>query len=174
MAKSKLTLYERFWRNVDAPECFSECWAWTGAKNRKGYGEFWISGRTRRAHRLAWAMINGPIPSGLVINHLCNTPSCVNVDHMEVVTPQRNTAYRDLQGRQRTPSGADHWSARSPEKIKRGRNHGGAKLSDLDVIDIRNRRASGETGASLARRYRVTETTISEIYKRKTWVHLPT
>jgi hypothetical protein len=39
------------------------------------------------AHRAAWEEVNGPIPEGHHIHHLCNNPGCVNVEHLECVTP---------------------------------------------------------------------------------------
>ena len=63
------------------------CINWTGALDRDGYG------RTRRglAHRVAYERQRGPIPDGLTIDHLCRNRSCVNVDHLEVVSRRENT-----------------------------------------------------------------------------------
>ena len=47
---------------------------------------------TDRAHRAFYMLHVGPIGSGLVIDHLCRTPACVNPDHLEPVTPEENTA----------------------------------------------------------------------------------
>lgn len=66
------------------------CIIWFGATN-KGYGKLTRHGRTWGAHRFAWTISRGPIPEGMVIDHLCRTPLCVNVAHMEVVTIQVNT-----------------------------------------------------------------------------------
>ena len=68
----------------------SGCILWTGAQN-KGYGKLGRRGKTWYAHRFAWTLANGPIPEGMVIDHLCRTPLCVNTDHMEVTTIQTNT-----------------------------------------------------------------------------------
>ena len=40
---------------------------------------------SRAAHRVAWELIRGPIPEGLVLDHLCRTSACVNPDHLEPV-----------------------------------------------------------------------------------------
>lgn len=66
------------------------CLIWTGATN-KGYGKLRRHKRTWAAHRFAWTIQRGPIPEGLVIDHLCRTPLCVNVAHMEATTIQVNT-----------------------------------------------------------------------------------
>lgn len=34
---------------------------------------------------------NGPIPPGLVIDHVCRVKHCVNPAHMEIVSPRDNT-----------------------------------------------------------------------------------
>lgn len=70
----------------------SDCILWTGPLGKEGYGSVWNSRRrqTDSAHRLAWERAYGPIPSGLVIDHLCRNRACVNVDHMEVVTNRVN------------------------------------------------------------------------------------
>lgn len=66
------------------------CILWTGAQN-KGYGKLWRDGKTWGAHRFAWTLKNGPIPDGMVIDHLCRTPLCINPEHMEATSIQVNT-----------------------------------------------------------------------------------
>ena len=66
------------------------CWEWTGAKNPAGYGLFWSGGRLRSAHIVAYEQINGTVPEGLELDHLCHNPSCVNPDHLEAVTHSIN------------------------------------------------------------------------------------
>jgi hypothetical protein len=83
---------ERFWEKVDKS---SDCWIWTGAKIR-GYGTFMVATRKDvRAHRWSYEQANGPIPPGLVINHLCRNPACVRPDHLEAVTQRENLRYSD-------------------------------------------------------------------------------
>ena len=82
---------DRFWSKVDkTPE--TECWHWTSAITTEGYGQFWFNRRPRLAHRLAYEMLVGPIPEGLVIDHLCRVRHCVNPAHMEPVTQAENNA----------------------------------------------------------------------------------
>lgn len=69
----------------------SGCWLWTGGCNGNGYGFMYINRVGLRVHRLAYTMYKGPIPTGLVIDHLCRMPRCVNPAHLEVVTQRINT-----------------------------------------------------------------------------------
>lgn len=75
-----------FWSYVFFHE--DGCWEWTGAKTAAGYGQF--TRRKEYAHRHAYEDLVGPIPEGLVIDHLCRNPSCVNPDHLEPVTQREN------------------------------------------------------------------------------------
>jgi len=80
-----------FWAKVAFTQ--ADCWEWRGSKSPKGYGAFHLRAPISRgvgAHRLAWEYMNGPIPHGLQIDHLCRNPGCVRPDHLEVVTQQEN------------------------------------------------------------------------------------
>lgn len=74
----------------------SGCWIYTGPLNHGGYGVISIGQRTdgrsiqRRAHRVAYEHLVGPIPDGLTLDHLCRTPACVNPSHLEPVTAAEN------------------------------------------------------------------------------------
>lgn len=91
MSVATSTLGERFWSKVDKTD---GCWNWIAGKNHYGYGSYRLNvdGRSfaAQAHRLAYEDQHGPISDGLVIDHLCRNPACVNPDHMEVVTRGEN------------------------------------------------------------------------------------
>ena len=74
----------RFWRKVDKSR--GSCWLWV-ASTRNGYGAFNLGldggNRSVLAHRFAWDDLRGPIPEGLVLDHLCGVRRCVNPDHLE-------------------------------------------------------------------------------------------
>lgn len=80
---------KRFWSKVDlkGPR---DCWLWLGCKDQHGYGQFSLQGRKPRAHRVAYEFAIGPIPDGLVTDHLCRNASCVNPLHVEPVTHGEN------------------------------------------------------------------------------------
>lgn len=66
------------------------CHHWVGPTYRRGYGEFYSEGARYAAHRVAYTWWRGPIPDGLVIDHLCRIPGCVNPEHLEAVTNAEN------------------------------------------------------------------------------------
>ncbi|MFB7677856.1 HNH endonuclease signature motif containing protein [Kitasatospora purpeofusca] len=66
------------------------CHLWTGCTTASGYGKFKLGGKTVRAHRFAYQQRHGPIMDGLVVDHLCRVPLCVNVAHLEAVTNREN------------------------------------------------------------------------------------
>jgi hypothetical protein len=77
----------------------SECWIWQLKTTTKtGYGVVRVGGKDLLAHRWHYEQVNGPIPVGLQIDHLCRVRDCVNPDHMQVVSPQENTR-RSLAGK---------------------------------------------------------------------------
>jgi hypothetical protein len=83
-------LLERFTaKYVVNPE--TGCWEWTAARFAgKPYGYIGVDGKPRQAHRVSYELHVGPIPEGLVIDHLCNVGYCVNPDHLQAVTQEEN------------------------------------------------------------------------------------
>lgn len=67
-----------------------DCLVWTGATYPSGYGQLRINNKVVRAHRYAWERANGPIPEGMVIDHMCFNRACVNVNHLRVGTDSLN------------------------------------------------------------------------------------
>ena len=87
----------RFWAKVNkngpiANPKLDRCWIWTGAKNDDGYGAFTpiIPRPQLRAHRYAYELTIGPIPSGLTLDHLCFVRHCVRPSHLEPATSRAN------------------------------------------------------------------------------------
>jgi hypothetical protein len=80
---------ERFWEKVDRS---GDCWLWMAGRISTGYGAFHpTKGTTVLAHRWAYENEVGPIPDGLVIDHLCRVRHCVRPSHLEPVTGQINS-----------------------------------------------------------------------------------
>lgn len=66
------------------------CHVWQGAVTKLGYGLTTRDGRRLYAHRDAYEIVHGPIPKGIVLDHLCRNPSCINPEHLEPVTQAEN------------------------------------------------------------------------------------
>lgn len=76
--------YSRQARRVDG------CLLWQGGLVRNGYAQFSVNSRAVYVHRWAWEQINGPVPAGLELDHLCRNRSCVDPAHLEPVTSREN------------------------------------------------------------------------------------
>lgn len=86
----------RFWSKVDkngpgSKPHLGPCWVWTRALQTAGYGNAWIDGTSRTAHKVAWVWANGPVPDGLQLDHLCENRTCCRPDHLEPVTSRENS-----------------------------------------------------------------------------------
>ena len=81
------TMEERFWSKVDKG---ASCWLWTGTKDRKGYGKFWLGDRKESAHRTSWRLSGRDLDPALTLDHICRNASCVNPDHLDMVTMREN------------------------------------------------------------------------------------
>lgn len=67
------------------------CWLWRGRLDRDGYGIFYLRGKSRKAHRVAYATAHAMyMPPDMVIDHVCRVRSCVNPAHMDLVTSREN------------------------------------------------------------------------------------
>jgi len=90
MSKPKDDLI-RFWDKVVIAN--DGCWLWTGAVNSNGYAHFYVPNTPSRpvcAHAWIWQLFNGPVPSGLEIDHLCRVRRCVNPAHLETISHRLN------------------------------------------------------------------------------------
>lgn len=80
----------RFWGKVNPAAGENDCWEWNGVLLRNGYAIFQSEGKRVLAHRYSYELHVGPIPDGLVIDHLCRNRKCVNPEHLEPVTQGEN------------------------------------------------------------------------------------
>lgn len=70
------------------------CLLWTGALSVDGYGRITVNYRSREVHRIMWEMSEGPVPDGLVLDHVrargCTNRHCASIAHLEPVTNRTN------------------------------------------------------------------------------------
>jgi hypothetical protein len=140
---------ERFWSKVEKDQ--AGCWLWTGARTPKGYGRFRIGDAMFYAHRVSW-LLAGESPDPKPLMHKCDTPACVRPSHLRLGTPRENSG--DMKAKGRQAQGERHWNRR---------------LGASEVVEIRQRRAAGESIKALAEIFGVSESSISLISNRKKW-----
>jgi hypothetical protein len=149
---------QRFWLKVDI-KGEKECWQWLSGKQNNGYGVFWFNKKNIKSHRFAWISTFCEIPKGLYICHKCDNPGCVNPAHLFLGTPADNMKDKQNKGRAKGHT----------KKINIGENNPKAKLTEKDIISIRN---DNRKQIIIAKEYGVHKTTISQIKNYKCWKNL--
>lgn len=133
------------------------CWLWEGA-NAGGYGRinFGRGKKTISTHRLMWESQFGAIPSGMVICHKCDVPSCVNPNHLWLGTQTANMA--DMSKKGRAPGGT-----------ALGKENGNSKLTESEVLEIR---AAKGFQREIGERFGISQVAVSDIKRLRRWKHL--
>ena len=72
-----------------------ECWEWIGCVGKNGYGQMRLNGKKESAHRVSYKLFHGEIPNGLMIDHICNNPKCVNPNHLRLCDATQNACNRN-------------------------------------------------------------------------------
>ncbi|MCI0615515.1 HNH endonuclease [bacterium] len=83
------SLIDRFEEKIASGK--NGCILWTAGRNGDGYSQFFANGKPISGHLWIWKFLNGKISAGLQIDHKCRARHCVNLDHLELVTPRENT-----------------------------------------------------------------------------------
>lgn len=136
----------------------NNCWNWTKALNKDGYGQVWFRGKLWRAHRAAWFLAYGKIPRNLHIMHDCDNRKCFNPDHLSLGTHKENMQQRD---------------SRNIGYQAFGENHGNVKFSKKEILEIRQEYSKGNTSyRKLAKIYNTNPSYIGHIIRKKWWKHI--
>lgn len=150
------TLAERFWSFVQ-PEDPTRCWLWRGHVDREGYGSIRNEGKKERTHRVSFFLANGRWPDPCAL-HTCDVRNCVNPAHL----------YEGTQ----TDNGLDTRN-RKRNRPLRGEANPGAKLVDMQVIELRQRYADGESLRAIARSLGVSSTVAGNAAHGRTYQSAP-
>jgi hypothetical protein len=129
------------------------CSVWPFPENLKDYGRLSIEGVIHPVHRVAWELVNGPIPPGLFACHKCDNPPCFNPFHIFLGTSADNA--QDMADKGRSTHGESNPCAR---------------LTGAQVLEIRRKyQPFIYTQNDLAREYGVHRETIYLLLAGKTW-----
>ena len=119
------------------------CWIWQGS-TRGGYGMISNYGNTGSkmigAHTFYYEQKYGKVPSGMVLDHLCDQRICVNPEHLKLCTHEEN--------------------------IRRGK----IPIIDENIAEeIRVAIANGDRQCDIALKYGISQPTVSQIKRGITW-----
>lgn len=150
---------EKFWDCVDI-KSDDDCWEWKSAIGTGDYGSTHYKGVSSSASRIAWQIVYGDIESeDIFVCHTCDNPPCCNPKHLFLGTRQDNVDDMMKKGRYVNPHCL-------------GESHGGHKLSDVDVVNIRNLRRLGQTYKKIAELMHVSSSCVRDVLKGKNWRHI--
>jgi len=125
--------------------------------------------------RAAWLIHTGRWPGSLFACHKCDNPNCVNPAHLFLGGPRENALDASSKKRlsmQRWPERSFFGKAESQQYRPRGEAHGRAKLTEGDVLRIRERLSAGEIQESIAKAFGVSGNVICRINTGKLWKHI--
>lgn len=149
------TPFERVMRRT-LPEPNTGCVLFEGFVNPQGYGNVKVRGVAKLTHRVTWEEVNGPIPEGAYVLHSCDTPACVNPDHLFLGNQDDNM--KDAAGKGR---------------VRKGEEHHNAKLTSDKVLKIVSlRRDKGATYKELSERFGVDYSHVWNICNGNAWNHV--
>jgi len=136
------------------------CWLWTGSTTGGGYPDIRFNGDHRYVHRLMHIIHNEfPTEEKPFVCHTCDTPACVNPEHLFSGSHQDNI--QDAADKGRMPVNLDSVL---------GENHHKSKLTESDVVEIRERYdAGGISQRELGEEYGIDQTQVSQIVLGKNW-----
>jgi len=147
VGNSKKPLIDRI-KHKCAPVNENGCVLWTGNRNRGGLAIIKVEGRGKLVAEALWEINKGEIPENMTVRHICDRghEGCVSPHHL-------------------------YLGHKKQKKIKEP-SDGNKKLTEDQVLEIRERREDFETREKLAEEFDVDVSTITDITKRRTWRHI--
>lgn len=139
-------IIERFKKNYRLNKK-TECWTWKGSTFTAGYGRIMFNYVNYRAHTLSYLLFKGNIKKGLLVCHKCDTPKCVNPNHLFLGTPKENIQ----------------------DCIQKGRFTSGRKLTHEQVMKIRK---SDKKPTDIAKEFKTSRDTVYRIINNKAYRNL--
>lgn len=154
---------KRFWGKVQKT---NGCWLWTAAKYSNGYGAARDQNqRQTTAHRVAWMLKNGDIPTGMYICHTCDNRACVKPEHLFLCTQKNNIQDAIGKGRLAYGKQLNH----PPQQGELNHN---SRVTEDTVRLIRDLYSNGKSQAEIARQTGVNRQNVWAIVHRKSWTHV--
>lgn len=139
------------------PVTESGCWLWDGPTFNHGRPRVWKDNTHKLAHRVSYEAFLGDIPDGTCVCHKCDTPLCVNPDHLFLGTWDDNNKDKTRKGRQ---------------AFLRGESHGSSRLTAAQVSEIRRIHSiDGVPTEKIGTMFGVSGRHIRHIVNRKLWRH---
>lgn len=138
------------------------CWLWEGSFSVAGdlaktmRARVWALPGESHGGRVAYRAFHGDIPPGLIVRHKCDTPLCLNPNHLELGTPKDNAMDREMRGRHPKTIATKG----RPCPARKGEKNGRAKISDVDKGVIER---SDERNVVLAERYGISPSRVKQI-----------
>jgi len=133
-------------------EVSTGCHVWKNYLYPVGYGQVKFQGKDYLVHRLVYEFTHGPIPDGMYICHKCDRRACMNPDHLFIGTQKDNI--QDMLSKGRESRGEERWNV---------------KLTEGQVIEIRELLKEGNTQRKIAKEFGVSQMAVSHINTGLSW-----
>lgn len=145
----------QFWRYVEIVG-EEDCWLWKKALFQNGYGQFWDGVKNQRAHRFAYTVSKGEIPSDMLVLHSCDVRACCNPRHLFLGTHADNMKDMTNKGRSHKHNGS-----------RAGAANPNAKMSRQKFQEIQQAITQGGSNRSIAAQFGVSHATVSLIRRNE-------
>lgn len=155
---------KRFWDRATLGGA-DECWNWKNKLAGGGYGRFCFNHRIYKAHRVAYALANGPVPDELAVCHRCDNRKCVNPKHLFLGTLADNNADMRAKGRGCNPPAMRNRGTFTSERTK-GTNHPQAKLTKERLSELLVLASQGATTKFLANQFGLSIRHVNKLRER--------